>query len=109
MNLREKLQLLAKERILKQQKSSVAQKIKVKKTPNSRVVQETIKTIKKDSTYVTENTARFLKYKRPAEATYKSQKLTELLKKFNENNVNKKPIKKMRINGANVKLVAASE
>lgn len=101
MNLREKLQLAAKEKIIKQQRSNKDIKNNTQaKISKSRV----IKTIKKQKTFFPEIPVGFFEYKRPAEASFKSQKLEELVKKFNEKNNNKKE----KINKVKFGLVSAN-
>lgn len=80
MNLRDKLQQIAKNKILKTQKSTVTNKGK------SRAVKKTkVSKNRQADTYFPQIPVGFFSYKRPAEAEQKNQTLRELAEKFKGN------------------------
>lgn len=101
MNLREKLQKLAKEKILAQQKTIESCELKGVNQP--RIVRKRVSAQKKRveqrtvirETFFPEIPSEF-QYKRPAEASIKSDRLIELLNKFNDKKV-KKTVKKVQL------------
>lgn len=101
MNLREKLQKLAKEKILAQQKTIESVELKSVKQP--RIVQKRVSAPKKRVEQITVIRKAFFpeipsefQYRRPAEASIKSDRLIELLEKFNEKKV-RKTVKKVQL------------
>lgn len=95
MNLKEKLQQIAKSKILKSQQS-----VTVKKVKTPRVAKKAIKSVasQRQLTYFPEVPVGFFGYSRPAEARPPTEKVRELTKKFKDNLATKKsaPTIKMR-------------
>lgn len=94
MNLREKLQILAKKKILVQQKA--IEKIESKGVKKSRVTRKRISAPIKHIEQITVAQKSFFpeippdfQYRKPAEASGKSEKLIELLNRFNNKQVKK--------------------
>lgn len=77
MNLREKLQQIAKNKILKTQKSTVTKKSKSRAGKKEKSIKE-----KKTEIFFPQIPIGFFKYKRPAEAEEKNRTLHELAEKF---------------------------
>lgn len=97
MNLKEKLQQIAKNKILKSQHSATV--VKIKKTRVAKKVQKD-HGVKSDKqlAYFPEVPIGFFGYNRPAEARPPSELVRELAKKLQEKVLSKKsaPTKKMR-------------
>lgn len=80
MNLKEKLQQIAKNKILKSQKSTVTKKSKSRAGKNTNVTKN-----KNAATYFPQVPIGFFKYTRPTEAAQKNQTLHELAENFKGN------------------------
>lgn len=97
MNLKERLQQIAKNKIANSQKSPTT--VKVKKTRVAKKVEKT-QTVNSDQklTYFPEVPVGHFGYSRPAEARPPTEKVRELTKKLHEKVLNKQraPTKRMR-------------